>query len=145
MRIVISMVGVVFLGLVMLSIATIFFAIAVPTFSRAQIATTAEAIPGSEMSGLTVTHTPAPGTRVRFTLAWFPICLLGLLVLGGIGLVVKLFRSDDRTRLREKPDEIRILQEVYQGLSGLERRVESLETILLDRAIIRDGEDWKRG
>lgn len=145
MRIVLGVALVVFLGLVMLSMATIFFSIAVPSFSRAQMATTAETVPGSEVSGLTVTHTPAPGTRARITLAWFPVCLLGLLVLGGIGLVVKLFRSDDSTRLREKPDEIRILQEVYQGLSGLERRVESLETLLLDRAMAREGEEWKRG
>ena len=145
MRIVLSLAFLFLLGLIVLSVASMFFAIAVPSFSRAQMATTAEAVPGSEVSGLTVTHTPAPGTRVRITLAWFPICLLGLLVLGGIGLVVKLFRSEDSTRLREKPDEIRILQEVYQGLSGLERRVESLETLLLDRAMAREGEEWKRG
>lgn len=32
-----------------------------------------------------------------------------------------------------KSDEAKLMQELYQGLSKLEERVESLETILLDR------------
>ena len=59
-----------------------------------------------------------------------------VLVLAGIAaiivaLAVKLFRGaadrDNRT------DDARIVQELYQGLSRLEQRVESLETILTDR------------
>jgi len=32
-----------------------------------------------------------------------------------------------------RTDEAKLMQEIYQGLSKLEERVESLETILLDR------------
>jgi hypothetical protein len=31
-------------------------------------------------------------------------------------------------------DEARLIQEVHQSLAGMERRIESLETILLDRS-----------
>ena len=33
-----------------------------------------------------------------------------------------------------EPDETRMMQEIYHGLSRMEKRVEALETILLDRA-----------
>lgn len=59
-----------------------------------------------------------------------------VLVLAGIAaiivaLAVKLFRgTGDRAN---RTDDARIVQELYQGLSRLEQRVESLETILTDR------------
>ena len=31
------------------------------------------------------------------------------------------------------PDETRMIQEIYRGLSSLEKRIESLETILIER------------
>jgi len=34
---------------------------------------------------------------------------------------------------RDQTDEARMVQEIYQGLSDMEKRVESLETILMDR------------
>ena len=34
---------------------------------------------------------------------------------------------------RNQTDEDRMVQEIYQGLSDIEKRVESLETILMDR------------
>lgn len=59
-----------------------------------------------------------------------------VLVLAGIAaiivaLVVKLFRgSGDRA---SQAEDARIIQEIYQGLSRLEQRIESLETILTER------------
>lgn len=58
-----------------------------------------------------------------------------ILVLAGvaaivIALAVKLFKGTSRHRGRD--EEARVVQEVYQGLSRLERRIEALETILLD-------------
>jgi phage shock protein B len=59
-----------------------------------------------------------------------------VLVLAGIAaiivaLAVKLFRgAGDRA---SRTDDARIIQELYRGLSRLEQRVESLETILTDR------------
>lgn len=137
-----------FLGLVMLSVAGIFIAIAVPNFSRTEGPTTAtvvEAMPGSAHPGPVVTHTFVPATSARIVISLVPLCLVVLLVVGGIVMVVKQTRSDGKSGSRENPDEVRMMQEIYQGLSGLERRVESLETLLLDRAMAREGEGWKRG
>jgi phage shock protein B len=59
-----------------------------------------------------------------------------ILVLAGlvaiiVALAFKLFRgAGDRTSQME---DTRLIQELYQGLSRLEQRVESLETILADR------------
>jgi len=59
-----------------------------------------------------------------------------VLVLAGIAaiivaLAVKLFRgSGDRA---SQAEDARIIQEIYQGLSRLEQRIESLETILAGR------------
>lgn len=59
-----------------------------------------------------------------------------VLVLAGlvailVALAVKLFRrAHDRS---SQAEDTRIIQEIYQGLSRLERRVDSLETILAER------------
>jgi len=59
-----------------------------------------------------------------------------VLVLAGIAaivvaLAVKLFRgTGDRA---SQTEDTRIIQEIYQGLSRLEQRIESLETILAER------------
>ena len=46
-------------------------------------------------------------------------------------MAVKLFRgSGDRA---SQAEDARIIQEIYQGLSRLEQRIESLETILAGR------------
>ena len=59
-----------------------------------------------------------------------------ILILAGIGamviaLAVKAVRGLRQTGSRE--DDARLIQEVYQGLDRLERRIETLETILSDR------------
>ncbi|MGE5257250.1 MAG: hypothetical protein ACM3KE_11295 [Hyphomicrobiales bacterium] len=59
-----------------------------------------------------------------------------ILVLAGIAAIavaigVRLFRgSGDRA---SQTEDARVIQEIYQGLSRLEKRIETLETILLDR------------
>jgi phage shock protein B len=59
-----------------------------------------------------------------------------LLILAGIAaivvaLIIKVFKgSEDRAIQAE---DARVIQEIYQGLSRLEKRIETLETILLDR------------
>lgn len=48
-------------------------------------------------------------------------------------IAIKLFRGGVSGRGREdQAEETRMIQEIYQGLSRMEKRVESLETILLD-------------
>jgi phage shock protein B len=59
-----------------------------------------------------------------------------VLILAGIAAIVvalgiRLFRgSGDRAAQAE---DARVIQEIYQGLSRLEKRIETLETILFDR------------
>jgi phage shock protein B len=52
-----------------------------------------------------------------------------------IALAVKLLKGLGGGGNRS--DDIRTMQEIYEGLSRLERRIEALETILLDR--LREG------
>ncbi len=141
-----------FLGLVVLSVSLFFFRIGVvrdfggvPYIETVPQPMPAEAVPDSGAWAPVVPHTVVPSSHARVSLALFPLILLGFLVLGVIGLIGRLLRGNGRSGLRENPEEIRLMQEIHQGLSGLERRVESLETLLLDRAVIRDGEEWKRG
>jgi phage shock protein B len=59
-----------------------------------------------------------------------------VLILAGIAAIVialgiKLFKgSGDRDT---KAEDARLVQEIYQGLTRLEKRIETLETILFDR------------
>jgi len=61
--------------------------------------------------------------------------LLALIILGVFVLVgIKMVRNGRKKPLRvSEDDEARMIQEIYQGLSRMEQRVESLETILYDR------------
>ncbi|MBN2494303.1 MAG: phage-shock protein [Deltaproteobacteria bacterium] len=58
------------------------------------------------------------------------LAILGGIILGGI----KLIRGGTRRNRAQREDEARMIQEIYQGLESMERRVESLETILFDRS-----------
>jgi phage shock protein B len=59
-----------------------------------------------------------------------------VLILAGVAAVVialgvKLFKgTSDRGT---KAEDARVMQEIYQGLTRLEKRIETLETILFDR------------
>jgi phage shock protein B len=69
--------------------------------------------------------------------------LAGLLIFGPIfvgavgGIVIKAIRAWKGIPSEQNPqlqtEETRLIQELYQGLSKMEERVEALETILLDR------------
>lgn len=53
-------------------------------------------------------------------------------VIGGtIVLSIRLLKSG--TSRKNQADDSKIIQEIYQGLSRMEERVEALETILLER------------
>ncbi len=53
-------------------------------------------------------------------------------VIGGtILLSIKLLKGG--ASRKDQADDSKIIQEIYQGLSRMEERVEALETILLDR------------
>ena len=49
-------------------------------------------------------------------------------------LIIRLFKGGlSRTDRKKQAEEARMIQEIYQGLSRMEERIETLETILLDR------------
>ncbi|MBI5093150.1 MAG: phage-shock protein [Candidatus Hydrogenedentes bacterium] len=60
------------------------------------------------------------------------VLIFGLPVLIVIGLVRLLMNGGSRRSRETDAEETRIIQEIYSGMARLERRVESLETILLD-------------
>lgn len=74
-----------------------------------------------------------PDGMIGMMLGVFGILLiLGAIFIAMVVWAIKAVRgagSGDSMR----SDETKLMQELYQGLSQLEERVESLETILLDR------------
>lgn len=60
----------------------------------------------------------------------FGSLLLGLLIIAW--MVVRLLRGG-RNAHSSNAEESQLMQELYHGLTRLEQRVESLETLLLDR------------
>ena len=49
-------------------------------------------------------------------------------------LAIRLFKGGlSRTDRKKQAEEAKMIQEIYQGLSRMEERIETLETILLDR------------
>jgi phage shock protein B len=56
-------------------------------------------------------------------------------------LAIKFFKGGfSRVNRKQQSEETKMIQEIYQGLSRMEERVEALETILLDG----DKEDRKK-
>ena len=63
-----------------------------------------------------------------------PVIALAV-ICGTIVLAIRIIKGDSaRGGQKREADEAKMIQEIYQGLSRMERRVEALETILLDRA-----------
>ncbi|ACN17274.1 putative phage shock protein PspB [Desulforapulum autotrophicum HRM2] len=71
-------------------------------------------------------------------------CFLGLMFAGGlvflaivcgaIILILRMVKGGLSPENRdEKNEEARMIQEIYQGLSRMEQRVDALETILMER------------
>lgn len=60
--------------------------------------------------------------------------LVGLVLLGTFLLVaIKMIQGGRKQKRANLADEVRMIQEIYQGMHKMEQRVESLETILFDR------------
>lgn len=71
-------------------------------------------------------------------------CLLGFIFIGGLlllavvcGVIVMIIRmirgGSSSGGTIDQSEETRMIQEIYQGLSRMEQRVDALETILLER------------
>lgn len=76
---------------------------------------------------------------IPFVFFFFFMLLPVALVVGVIALLVRMFRKSSDRAGAETADEAKMIQEMYQGLARLERRVESLETILMDDGTARNG------
>ena len=59
------------------------------------------------------------------------IVLVLAIIPASILLAIRLFKGGGTSK--KMTEEARIIQEIYRGLSKLEDRIESLETILLDK------------
>jgi phage shock protein B len=61
--------------------------------------------------------------------------LLVLALLGGIGVaIIKVIKGKSGGRDDEtQAEETKLMQELHQGLSRMEQRIDALETILLER------------
>ncbi len=59
------------------------------------------------------------------------VVLIPVIIGGTILLSIRLLKG--RTTRKDQADDSKLIQEIYQGLSRMEERVEALETILLDR------------
>jgi hypothetical protein len=58
------------------------------------------------------------------------LVLIPAVIGGTIIISIKLLKGGAR---KDQAEDSKIIQEIYQGLSRMEERVEALETILLDR------------
>jgi len=58
------------------------------------------------------------------------LVLIPAVIGGTIVISIKLLKAGAR---KDQAQDSKIIQEIYQGLSRMEERVEALETILLDR------------
>lgn len=56
-----------------------------------------------------------------------------VIIFGFILLAIKLVRGPKKSSGQEHVDETQMIQDIYQGLEKMEERVESLETLLLER------------
>ncbi len=61
--------------------------------------------------------------------------ILALTIIGSTILMVMKIRKDGVSRKgrQMETNEARMIQEIHQGLSKMEKRVESLETVILER------------
>ena len=59
------------------------------------------------------------------------VVLIPAIIGGTILLSIKLLKG--KTSRKDQADDSKVVQEIYQGLSQMEERVEALETLLLDR------------
>ena len=68
------------------------------------------------------------------TVVFTGIVLALAIVAGTILMAIKIIKGGGSPKDQEHlAEEARMVQEMYQGLSGLEERLESLETILFDK------------
>ena len=72
--------------------------------------------------------------ELDFLLAISIVSIVGLIVLCTfILLAIKMLTGGRRKKISNTQEEAQMIQEIFQGLLQMERRVEALETILFDK------------
>lgn len=64
-----------------------------------------------------------------------------VVVLGFILAAIKLVRGGRRNGAQDQAEEALMIQDIYRGLERMESRVESLETLLMERDVERTPHD----
>lgn len=77
--------------------------------------------------------TPYPDWTVLLVTAGVVMGLVLLVLVLSLVALRSVKGKTSRAEARVDMEQTRIVQEIYQGLSQMERRIESLETLLLDR------------
>lgn len=71
------------------------------------------------------------GTIIIVAMVFGSLLAMAALICGTILVIIKT-RNNRITEGKSRSEEAMIIQEIYQGLSRMEKRIESLETILMD-------------
>jgi phage shock protein B len=71
------------------------------------------------------------GTIIIVAMVFGSLLAMAALICGTILMIIKT-RNNRITGSRSQSEEAKVIQEIYQGLSSMEQRIESLETILMD-------------
>jgi phage shock protein B len=71
------------------------------------------------------------GISMLLTLILVPVILFGMAGIFGL-ILLKMLKGDSRDRSTVE-EETRMIQEIYNSLSDMEKRIESLETIIIEK------------
>ena len=71
------------------------------------------------------------GTIIIVAMVFGSLLAMAALICGTILIIIKT-RNSRITGSTNQSEEAMVIQEIYQGLSKMEKRIESLETILMD-------------
>ena len=71
------------------------------------------------------------GTIIIVAMVFGSLLAVAALICGTIIMIIKT-RDSRITEGKSRSEEAKIIQEIYQGLDKMEKRIESLETILMD-------------
>ena len=71
------------------------------------------------------------GTIIIVAMVFGSLLALAALICGTILMIIKT-RNSRITGGKSQAEEAMVIQEIYQGLNKMEKRIESLETILMD-------------
>ena len=75
------------------------------------------------------------GTIIIVAMVFGSLLAMAAIICGTVLMIIKT-RNNRITGGTSQSEEAMVIQEIYQGLSKMEKRIESLETILMDSPIM---------